>query len=72
MSMANDIQYNMENDLDKTESVTAYLTELERSGLEQYCARFDLSLSDAAGSWIWRGLKQAGYLPEGYRRPAGF
>ena len=68
----NDIHFNMENDMGKSESVTVYLTPAEKDALERYSDDFGTAMSDLCGGWIWPQLKQAGYLPEGYYRPAGF
>lgn len=70
--MSNDIQSNIRNDQDKDQSVTVYLTRAEKAALEYYCDSRHIAMSDWVGSLIWPRLKQAGLLPEEYRRPRGF
>ena len=70
--MPNDVLFNIENDLDKDQRVTVYLTLPEKEALRKYADAIGSSESDVAGGWIWPRLKQMGLLPEGYSRPPGF
>ena len=70
--MANDIMFNVENDMDKDEVVAVYVTKAEKEALHKYAREIDSTMSDIAGGYLWRGLKAAYRLPEGYFRPAGF
>ena len=67
-----DIAYNMENDLDKDETVTVYLTLPEKDALREYAEVIGSSMSDVAGAYIWKGLRWDGRLPADYSRPDGF
>lgn len=64
----NDILYNVENDLDKTEKITVYLTKREKEAIRRYREKMDQKWSDAAGDLLVWVLRARGYLPYDYVR----
>ena len=64
----NDILYNIENDMDKTERVSISLTKGEKDALRRYREDADQTWSDAGGDLIVWLLRARGYLPYEYTR----
>ena len=70
--MENDIQYNIENRIGKTECISVYVTPQVKEAVERYTDIMGTTQSDWVGGLIWPALKAAYQLPEDYSQPPGF